>query len=1338
MRLHKIILLLVCVFTYTSTTFCVYADNLRQISNHEGISNNAVLSICQDQNGYIWVGTCDGLNMWNGERMRLFPTDWGTTAELSGNLIEQITPTADGYFWICTNYGLDLFNPMLYTIENHTELEGMMRFAAAPRTKAIALTSDNEWHYYDAQERIFKPTEHFIDLPYDVCYSLTWDENDVLTIFSTRGIFRYKISFDNTAANVPHFTQESLTPQIGRLTHSAMDGEVAYLIDEEHTLFVYNILNGTLTKIMNLEGEISHRGNVSHIIRDGQDFLISFYTNGIMRLRSQPENIDERYAIENTEIDCGVFSMLKDSNQDIIWIATDGHGLFAYTKGSTDFHSITYQDLPYQLSKPIRDLYVDKDDNLWVATKGEGVLRILDFYQQHSYTPENTIRYTTENSELLHNSVYAFAESGRNIIWIGDESDGLNYYSYADGKIHSIETHPDIKNVHDIYESSLNTLWITTGNGAYRLSVEGSADAPKITSTERMDFGESMRDRDLFFSLYPDNDDTLWLANRGGGAIEYNIVSGEYKLHTFTGKAVHNDIFSLYRSTNGIMWLASGEGVLRLDTKSPLGGIHGATHGVLEDNNGNLWISTNRGLSKYDQQSQSVVNYGYSYGLHVIEYSDGAYFSDTKHNSLLFGGINGFVVVKDSGYTEHTYHPEILFNNITINKRVYALQERLSKDGTLRIQPTENNFSLNVSALDYINGSNYSYVFRMAGYADSWQATTSTLSFKDIPQGLYTLEVRYTNNMTGEQSGIYSLDIRILAHWWASTTAKIIYVLLAMLFIYLNAYLIIHRYRRHRAEQLKRLEIQRREQQYESKLNLFSNLTHELSIPLTMISAPCQRIISENDIASLPHQHALTIQQNVAKMQNLIYMLHQFRGETVTEKERTIELVSISELTQHIMDMFTAFAEQNNISCHIDVPQNLIWPTDRDGMSTILNNLLSNAFKHTPYSGEVKLSIEHSGDTLTISVANDSKGVDIEDIDAIFDRYRVLDYFEKKSRKGLSITGDLALAICHSITEHLGGRIAVESIPNSTTTFTITLPYINPSEPTQAEQTIVSDMPNYGLPTRAELKQYPFDAKRQTMVIVNDNADIMSLVADLFVDEFNIKIYNSVEGVMELMKQMHPDIIITDLVIKDSENLNFIQQLKQSKLTQHIPVVLLSTPPQIEHRIEAIESGADLCLTLPFNTDYLRASVKQLLRRNSQLKDYYKSSASAFEFTKGKMLHKEDIEFIDKMVSIISENISNNDISTAFIAREMGVSVRNLYRRIENSLQQTPSNIIKEFRLTTAEKLLTTTKLSIDEIIYKAGFANRGTFFRCFSAKYGVTPKVYRTQKLSGIENIKE
>lgn len=1337
MRFHKLILSLMCIFAYTSTTFSSRADNLRQISNHEGISNNAVISICQDLNGYIWVGTCDGLNMWDGERMKLFPSDWGTQNELSGNLIEQIVQTADGYFWICTNYGLDLFNPLQYTVENHPELEGMMRFAAGSRTKVIVLTSDNKWHYYNAESKVFMPLKSAIDLPYDVCYEMVWDEDDVLTIFSSRGIYRYQLTYDDKT-HEPTFAEELFSPQIGPLTHAAIDGEVAYLIDDEYILYEYTIPSSVLIKVVNIKDDIEKRGSVSHIIRSGQDFLISFYTDGVIRLRSEPDNIAKRYTVEPTNIGFGVFRMLEDRNQDILWFATDGHGLFAYTRGSTDFHSITYQNLPHQISKPIRDLFLDREGHLWIATKGEGILHIRDFYDNRSYTPKNTDHYTTANSELLHNSVYAFAESARDLIWIGHERDGLNYYSYADKRIHSIPTHPDIKNVHDIYESSRDTLWITTGNGAYCLRVDGSNDSPRIVSTERMDLGENMRDYDLFFALYPDGDDKLWFANRGGGAIEYNIHSGEYVIHQFSSKAVHNDVFSLYRSTNGIMYLATGGGVLRLDTRQPLQDIEGATHGILEDNNGNLWISTNRGLAKYDQKSNSVVNYGYSYGLQVIEYSDGAYFADTQHNTLLFGGINGFVVVNDSGYTEYSYQPPVLFGNVTINNRVYALEQMTSDDGTLIIQPHQNNFTLDIQALDYINGSNYSYYFRMDGYADSWQTTSHSLPLKDLSQGLYDLEVKYVNNQTGEHSPIYHLKIRIKAKWWATTAAKMAYVLIAIGVIWLNAYLIYHRYRLRRAEQMKHLEVQRREQQYESKLNLFSNLSHELSIPLTMISAPCQRILTESDSSTAPHQHALTIQQNVAKMQNLIYMLQQFRGETVSEQDHNIELVSITELSTQIMEMFRAFAEQNSISYHINVPQNLIWPTDRDRLSTILNNLLSNAFKHTPLNGEVRVNIAHSSEALTISIANDSKGVDIDDIEAIFDRYRVLDYFEKKSRKGLSITGDLALAICHSITERLGGDISVESIPNSMTTFTIRLPYLNPSEPAPEEQTIISNVPNYGLPTRAELKQYPFDAKRQTMVIINDNADIMSLVADLFADEFNIKMYNSVEGVMELMKQMHPDIIISNLVTRDGDNLTFIRQFKQSKLTQHIPIVLLSTPPQIEHRIDAIESGVDLCLTLPFNTEYLHASVKQLLRRNNQLKDYYKSSASAFELTKGKMLHKDDIEFIDRMVNIISENISNSDISTAFIAREMGVSVRNLYRRIENSLEQTPSNIIKEFRLSTAEQLLTTTKLSIDEIIYKAGFVNRGTFFRCFSAKYGVTPKAYRTQKMSGIENVEK
>lgn len=181
-------------------------------------------------------------------------------------------------------------------------------------------------------------------------------------------------------------------------------------------------------------------------------------------------------------------------------------------------------------------------------------------------------------------------------------------------------------------------------------------------------------------------------------------------------------------------------------------------------------------------------------------------------------------------------------------------------------------------------------------------------------------------------------------------------------------------------------------------------------------------------------------------------------------------------------------------------------------------------------------------------------------------------------------------------------------------------------------------------------------------------------------------------------------------------------------------MILLSTAQQVDERIKGVESGADICLTLPFNVEYLKAVTEQLLKRNRSLKDYYKSSISAFELSDGKMLHQDDKEFIDKMLKIINDNISNTEISTKFIADEMGVSIRNLYRRLEGILNQTPTNIIKEYRLAKAEQLLTSTKLSIDEIIYKAGFVNRGTFFKCFAAKYGCTPKVYRKEKLSQIK----
>ena len=1006
------------------------------------------------------------------------------------------------------------------------------------------------------------------------------------------------------------------------------------------------------------------------------------------------------------------------------------------------FRSITFNQLPYNLSKPVRALYIDDERTLWVGTKGEGILRIADFYDRKEFTPAHVQQLTADNSELLDNSVYAFARSRRNLLWIGTDGEGLNYYSYGDRRIRTLRTPAPLKYIHALYETSPDTLWVATvGCGVFRVTLGGTASQPSIRGVEQLHFNDELEIKNFFFTLYPENGSAMWFGNRGGGAVRYDIAGGGSEVFKFDAgrSAIANDIFAIHRSGDGTMWFGTSGGLIefRRDSTSHVPGIRNTVHGILEDRKGDLWLSTNRGLVQYSPHTGYVVTYGYSYGLNTIEYSDGACFADPRTGTLFFGGIDGLVTIEDTGFREQEYNPPMLFRDIRLNDGIRNIGDMLSRDGVLTLRHGQRIFEITVSALDYVNGSNYSYYSRLDGYNDQWTGASSQLSFADLPAGTYRLDVRYRNNITGAESPVYSLPIRLKPAWYATAAAKCLYVLLLLAVVggVIRHYLL--RYRRRRAEKLQRLEIRRKEEVYESKMRFFSNITQELSMPLTMISAPCQQILAYRKADPYVLKYAQTIRQNVSKLHDLIYMLHEFRGIRTGQNDESenIELVPVAEIAQSMVETFGEYSQQNSIHCQLDIERNLVWPTDRDGLSTILNTLLSNAFKHTPYNGAVSLTIRSDSGKLLISASNDSVGVNLEDIEAIFDRYRVLDYFERKSERGLSFQGDLRLAICHSIVVRMQGEIKVESTPNAQTTFTVLLPQLKvTAENAPTADNIVPASKEYGLPLpTVTRREFPFDKNRRTVFIVNDNSEIMNFVAELFAADYNIKMPSGKTEMIELLKQMHPDIVICDALSEQSDCLSLIQFIKQGKLTSHIPVILLSTAQQIDERIKGVESGADICLTLPFNVEYLKAVAEQLLRRNRSLKDYYKSSISAFELSDGRMLHQDDKEFIDRMLKIINDNISNTEISTKFIADELGVSIRNLYRRLEGILNQTPTNIIKEYRLAKAEQLLTTTKLSIDEIIYKAGFVNRGTFFKCFSAKYGCTPKVYRKEKLSQI-----
>ena len=274
-----------------------------------------------------------------------------------------------------------------------------------------------------------------------------------------------------------------------------------------------------------MSDEMARMGSVSSIVRDGGDYIVSFYTNGVIRLRTTPEQ-SVKYATEHINIPCGVFSLLRDARQEIVWIGTDGQGLYQHTRNATAFRSITFNQLPYNLSKPVRALYIDDERTLWVGTKGEGILRIADFYDRKEFTPAHVQQLTADNSELLDNSVYAFARSRRNLLWIGTDGEGLNYYSYGDRRIRTLRTPAPLKYIHALYETSPDTLWVATvGCGVFRVTLGGTASQPSIRGVEQLHFNDELEIKNFFFTLYPENGSAMWFGNRGGGAVRYDKSS---------------------------------------------------------------------------------------------------------------------------------------------------------------------------------------------------------------------------------------------------------------------------------------------------------------------------------------------------------------------------------------------------------------------------------------------------------------------------------------------------------------------------------------------------------------------------------------------------------------------------------------------------------------------------------------------------------------------------------------------------------------------------------------------------------------------------------------------
>lgn len=1336
---HSGTFLLVCILCFLSPA--LHAYSLRQFSNKNGLSNSAILSLYQDHRGIVWIGSCDGLNVFDGTDIKVYSPVDASKAPLSGNLINHIMETEENILWIQTNYGLDRLDTRQQTSLSFPDFKDNNRLAKSHDNELFIVKDDGCLYHYGRKNRRFRK----MDVPpvdFSHVLSVIVDKNNILWIFTSDNDTRsYRI--DRTREEV------TLTPappfkHSEKLLWAFAEDDLVYFIDATCSLYEYDFNNRQQYFLADLKAEINSRGEVSSIIKQHNDYYIGFKNSGLIILK-YCANEKIKYQIQDTEIHSGIFCLMKDKFQDIVWIGTDGQGVYMYFNDAFSLTN-TLLDTPlYQINNPIRALYYDEEQNLWVGTKGGGILRI------RNYAPENATsssfdRITTLNSTLTDNAVYCFAPSVTGKLWIGTEN-GMNYYSYASKQLREFSVMADgkkVKYVHSIQELNDTVLWVSTvGEGIVKVILRDAGNSPAVKSATRIVLDKGRMASNYFFTSFQESDSILWFGNRGYGAYRLNVQTGQltpYRFDDVVKSRTANDIFAIYKNEKGY-WLGTSSGLLHLNQdyshrhdRADLF-ANNTVHGILEDRQDNLWISTNQGLIRFNPRTNTGQTYNRENGLEVTEFSDGAFYKDQRTGTLFFGGTNGFVTVKSNAYTVNDYMPQIHLKGLAIFGKDYNIHEFLSEKkgkAVLQLDYSQNFFRIDFMAPDYINGNNYSYSYRLEEVSEHWieSGTSAGAVFSNLPPGQYTLLVKYQNNMNGKESAPRTLLIRIIPPWYLSPAAYIAYFILLALLVLAAICLLVRQYRRKQNRIIDKMNREKKEEIYESKLRFFTNITHEFCTPLTLIYGPCEKILAYPDADANILKYGRMIQQNTEKLNGLIQELLQFRRLETGNKTLSVQRVPASEKLRNIAESFEGLAENRQLDYQLLIRPDLHWNTDISCFSKIANNLISNAFKYTPDGGKITVQLEADHRFLTLRISNSGKGIAKENLSKIFDRYKILDSVEmngKNSRNGLG------LAICKSMTTLLNGEIAVESTPNEITTFTVRLPQLELTEQEDAqpvyETTPLDTAETDTAPLPWEKTVRDFDPSRQTIMVIDDDPSMLWFVSELFVDKYNVLSFGNAREALEHLERKQPDLIISDVMMPETDGFSFTQTIKQNKLWSHIPLILLSALHHEDEQVKGIEAGAEAYITKPFNVKYLEKIVARLIQRESDLKEYYSSILSSFKVENGNCLHQEDREFFDKVMEVIEKNISNPDLSVEALSSALGYSARQFYRKLKPITDKSPADIIKEYRLMVAERLLITKNFTIEEIMNKIGFNNRGTFYKLFSQRYGMPPRQYREQQ---------
>ncbi|NDV84117.1 hybrid sensor histidine kinase/response regulator transcription factor [Bacteroides sp. 51] len=1337
------------------------------LTRNDGLLHNNVTSVRQDSLGYVWIGTHRGLNRYDGYKIdayRYAPSDINSvyknriySMEIVRNILFMATEAGLVCFDICSKKFLDYKSAdnelAFYSQVDDIKTDHKNRLWLISRQNAVRVVEVCE----DQETLLLKPKKIGEDIEFKSQIGkprFVYDEKGNIYLFGKEKLSYY---FDNSMGEIV----------FGGYVIADLDLWIQNMVMDNNKIWVCTsdklqkyALRSDLDLV--LEREISFNEYTISMFCIDKEFVWIVTNDALLRVQKEGESTNYvRYSNipwDKNSISNDINNIYIDNNKNI-WAPSWDSGL-SYTNNEINYFKIVKYD-PETAASKLKSKFISSlhynDGHVYIGSKHGGISRfnirtkdvelfvyekelmpsvtsiISDNQNIYAAVSSNIVTINKRSKRIEHkmlasNYIFCLTFDKYNRIWAAT-AEGLDcFIPVGNGykKLWSVTTSSPLplstNLLHGIYSDlKKNELIITSASGINRVLFNESGDIKDIVHYKSEQGRKGSLSSDYLWPIDKENDSVYWVGSLGSGL----------------NKVTFRDSDGNYDYNAECFGMESG---------APSDDIES----IEIDKYGNIWCG-GYSLTCFNPNSRRFNTFDMSDGLQSYMFATSSSCKDMDSN-LYFGGAEGMNYFTPQNRIEETIRPSVSFSRIYINGKLTDSDIEYASNVVLK--HNNNNFSIDFSPLLYKQGKHIRYRYQLEGYDQDWRyiemGEELKVSYHKVPYGKYTLVVnsRGWEDWDEERSVI---RITILPPFWLSWWAITIYCILLTTMVYFISRSLIKWLQMKQTIAIQKKREEQNEEIMQMKIDFFTDVAHEFRTPLTLINTGVNEI-EESDTEVKEDKFFGLIKKNTNKLLKLINELLDFHRFDIKGIRLNATNVSATDYFNQLFDEFSGWAHLKGIRMETQFLQDNInvW-LDEEHLSKVISNIISNSIKNSKQEEpEINIAVsagnlkkadtyfKHSysyleslyGDKhLIIKVRDNGVGIEARFLPLIFDRFfRISNQADRGSGIGLALVRSI-------IRVHCGGLI-ISSEPDKGTEFIIGIP-LDDSYLKEVDKSEMSrfNLEEYLCNVALEYEESGnrdetdiVDDNKPTILLVDDNKDILMALKSALNSEYNILTAQDGEEALFISNSHYPSLIITDVMMPRMDGVELCSRLKNNLQTCLIPVVMLTAKAMVENQIEGIESGADAYISKPFDLRIIKATVRNLIKKAEQIQELSKDNTHFQQGIKQKLKDKETCDLFAKFVDLVERNLSNPDFSVDFLSAEMGLNRTKLYSTIKDITEMTLGQYILKLRLERAANLLSTTNMTVTEVVFNVGIESPSYFTRAFKTQFGISPSSFKNK----------